>query len=177
MHLFFQGIAVQSGSPEAIPGHHCHLPALQEDHLAGVLQDSGDVGCNEHLSISQAYGHAAGVADPGSDKPVRLTTGHHHDAVGTLKTVESLPGGLLQAIGPFHVLFHQVGNHLGIRLRAEDMPFRLELPPEIEEVLHDAVVHHDDLAAAVGMRMGVVGAGTPMGRPSGVPYADVPVHG
>src|SRR5262245_22271040 len=51
------------------------------------------------------------------------------------------------------------------------MPFALELMLQIEIVLDDPVVHHDDAAGAVAVRMGVLFGGTSVRGPAGMPDA------
>jgi hypothetical protein len=53
-----------------------------------------------------------------------------------------------------------VRDDLGVGLRLEDVPLRLQLVLQLEVVLDDAVVDDDDLAGAVAVRVRVL-----FGRP------------
>src|SRR5205823_7716560 len=55
----------------------------------------------------------------------------------------------------------------------EDVPLRLELQLQIEVVLDDPVVDHDDLAGAVAVRVRVLFSGAPVRGPARVPDAVV----
>ena len=60
-----------------------------------------------------------------------------------------------------HLSLDEVGDDLGVGLGDEAVAFLLELPLEIEVVLDDAVVHDDDPARAVAVRVRVL-----LGRPA-----------
>src|SRR5512143_1281462 len=71
---------------------HLHLVASDDSHLvgfeendpAGMVQDGGDIGGNEILSLAKADNNAAGIADTGADNLVGLVSTHEHDAVSAL---------------------------------------------------------------------------------------------
>ena len=67
------------------------------------------------------------------------------------------------------VRLDEVGDRLGVGLRAQDVALGGELLAQGHVVLDDAVVNDGDLAVAVDVRMGVVLARTPVRRPSGMP--------
>src|SRR5258708_1076190 len=69
-------------------------------------------------------------------------------------------------------MLDQVGEHLGVGLRAERVAGRAQPLLEVEIVLEDAVVHHDEAALAVRVRMGVLLRGAAVGRPARVADAD-----
>ena len=62
-------------------------------------------------------------------------------------------------------LLDQVGDDFGIGLGLEGVAFVLELLLEGQVVFDDAVVHHDDVAFAVAVRVGVFLGGAAMGGP------------
>src|SRR5579862_5216721 len=66
------------------------------------------------------------------------------------------------------VLFDEMGDDLGVGLRAELVTFFDQLLLQAKIVLDDAVVHDDDLARAIAMRMGILFRGTAVGGPAGV---------
>src|SRR6267378_4103703 len=69
-------------------------------------------------------------------------------------------------------MLDQVGEHLGVGLRAERVAGRAQPLLEVEIVLEDTVVHHDEAALAVRVRMRVLLRGAPVGRPARVADAD-----
>ena len=77
---------------------------------------------------------------------------------------------------PLHLAFDEVRDHLGVGLGDEAVALGLELPLEIEVVLDDAVVHDDNPARAVAVRMGVLFRRTPVSGPSGMADAVVAVN-
>ena len=64
-----------------------------------------------------------------------------------------------------------MGDHLGVGLGGEHVALVLELGPQAQVVLHDAVQHDGEAARAVGVRMGVLVGGTAVGGPAGVGHA------
>ena len=59
-------------------------------------------------------------------------------------------------------------DHFGVGFGAKFVAFVDELLFQGDVVLHNAVVHHHDLAGAVAVGMRVLFGGTPMGGPAGV---------
>ena len=70
-----------------------------------------------------------------------------------------------------------MGDDLGVGIGTKEDAFGLQLGPQLAEVLDDAVLHHDDTAVAVGMRVGVTLAGPAVRGPTGVTDADLPGEG
>ena len=62
----------------------------------------------------------------------------------------------------------EVRHDLGVRVRCELVALRLQLGLELGEVLDDAVVHDEDLAVAVGVRVRVDVGGLAVRGPSRV---------
>src|SRR5262249_18292687 len=85
--------------------------------------------------------------------------------------------GGLEAAGLFEVGLDQVGEHLGIRLRAERVAGGAQPLLDLQVVLEDAVVHDDEAAVAVGVRVRVFLGRATVRRPARVADADRPGHG
>ena len=78
--------------------------------------------------------------------------------------------GVLEAVVlPF--LLDQVRDDFGVGLGLELVPLRRQLALELEIVLDDAVVHDDDAAGAVAMRVRVLFGGPAMRGPARVAEA------
>ena len=71
------------------------------------------------------------------------------------------------AVG-LQVLLDQMGDDFGIGLGAELVAFVDQLLLQADVVLHDAVVHDNDLAGAIAMRMGILFGGTAVRGPARV---------
>jgi hypothetical protein len=65
-----------------------------------------------------------------------------------------------------------VGDHLGVGLRLEPVPFGEETVFDLEVVLDDPVVDDHQRAVAVGVGVGVLLRGTAMGSPARVADAE-----
>ena len=146
--------------PNALPGHDGHLAVLENQDVARVRQDGGDVRRHEVLAVAEPDHHAAG---PGlrRDEGVGLPVRDHADRVRAPDLLERAAHRLGEAarLGP--VLLDQVRQHLRVGLRLEEVALGLEPGLDRQIVLEDAVVHDDDGARAVGVRVGVL-----LGRPA-----------
>ena len=69
-----------------------------------------------------------------------------------------------------------MGNNLGIGFGDELVTLRGELALEVEVVLDNAVVHHDDAARAVAMWVGVLFSWAAMGGPARVADTEGPLQ-
>ena len=75
------------------------------------------------------------------------------------------------------MLFDEVRDDFGIGLGGELVAFFDQLFLEAEIVFDDAVVHDDDFAGAIAMRMGIFFGGAAVRGPAGVADAVVPSSG
>ena len=106
---------LQVPDPVALAGQHHHLPVVEIHHRPGVLQQRRRIRSHEPLVLSHPDQQRRSIA--GRDQDARLIGGDEGQAVGALHVAQrrlltALPGSLVE-------LAHQVGQHLGIRLRLE----------------------------------------------------------
>ncbi len=66
----------------------------------------------------------------------------------------------------------QMGDHFGVGLGGEGVPFRFQLGPQGEVVLHDPVEHDGEAPGAVGVGVGVLVRGATVGGPARVGDTD-----
>ena len=74
------------------------------------------------------------------------------------------------------MLLHQVGDHFGVGLGPELVALVEELLLQGQIVLDDPVVHHDHVAFAVAMGVGVFFGGTSVSGPTRVPDPVGSIH-
>src|ERR1017187_6534396 len=165
-------VAVEIAQPDAARGEYGHIAVGQEKHVAGVVENGGDVGSDEVLVVPDADHHRR----PGARR---------HDLVGIGardRGQREHAGNLLH--GPAHgflevareVSLDQVRDHFSVRFRLENVAFGLEALFQWQIVLDDSVVHHDHVALAVAMGVGVLFGGTAVSGPAGVADAARPVQ-
>src|SRR6266480_466995 len=99
-----------------------------------------------------------------------ITLREDHHRVGASQLRECLTDGRHQVT--LVELLDQVRHHLRIRLGDEHVALRLQVLPQLGEVLDDAVVDHHDLFVTVGMRVRVDDRGTAVRRPAGMADAE-----
>ncbi len=154
----------------ARPRDDHHVPVLGEDHPAGLGQKGGDGRSQEVLAFAHAHHERGLFADPHDH--VRLV--HRYGAIGEVPL--HLPVGLddclpqRSPVGPLY----EMRDHLGVGLGGELMALFLELGPQAQIVLHDAVEHNGEPSLAVRVRMGVLVGRPAVGGPPGVSYAYSP---
>ena len=151
------------GELHAGAGDHRHLLVGEEDDVACVAQNRRNIGSNEKLLISQPDDDRRTVAN--GDNLLRIVRGHEHDREHAAHRHQGAPHGVLEAV-VLHFALDEVRDDLGVGLGRELVTLRLQFPLQVEVVLDDAVVHDDNAAGAVAMRMGVLLGGTAVCRPA-----------
>ena len=163
--------AVELGDLDPAPRHHRHVLVLQHHHVAGVGQDGRDVGSQEGLVLAQAHHHAA-RAELGRHQPIGHLAMEHDDRVGAAQLTERAAHRLVELRSVLEMALDQMRDDLGIRLGREDVPLGLQALLDRQVVLDDAVVHHHEVAGAVGVRVRVLVGGPAVGGPARVAEAD-----
>ena len=162
--LAFYGTSVEIGQVHAVAGEDGHVPVGQEEHVACIAQDGGYVGSDKILTVPQAHHYRR----PGA---------RGHDLVGIFPRDDAQrehAGHLFHSIahGAFEiaveVFLHQMRDDLRVGLGDEFVPFRDQLLLQGQVILDDAVMHYDDIAVAIAMRMGILFRGPAVGRPARV---------
>ena len=158
---------------DALSRDHGHLLVAEENDVAGVAQDRGDVGGDEELSVAHADDHRRAVAD--GDDLVGIVNRHEHDREEPAQVAERAPDGPFQAVVA-HLALDEVRHDLGIGLGHEPVAVALQLALQIQVVLDDAIVDDDDPPRAVTMWVGVLLRRAAVSRPSRVAHAVLAVH-
>jgi len=164
------GGAVGAGDAGASGGELCQIPILQVDHPPGVAEQGHHIRSQERLAIPQADDEgraAAGRENPGGIRGVEAGQG-----VDALHAAHGFPEGGLEGTALGHEVADHHGEDFGIGFRCESATGFLQLPAQFEEVLEDAVVHGDHLAAATQVGVGVLLRGAAVGGPAGVSDAE-----
>ena len=128
--------------PREVGHHHAGRPhvgdvaLLQEDDPVGVGEDGRDVAGDEALLAVEADDERHVQAGP--DQAADLAPVHDHQRVGALEAAQRGADGIREValVG----LLDQVGDRLGVRLGGQRVAVRLQLVPELAEVLDDPVV-------------------------------------
>ena len=152
----------------AVGGDHDGLVLTEFDGLAGVLDERGDVGAEEHLAVADAD-HQRGRA-PGGDDGARLVgVGEHQREVALQPRQHRHHGADEVARGRAVVVLpgHQVDGDLGVGVAGELDAGGLQLGAQRGEVLDDPVVDDGDLARRRRGAGGRCGRSACRGWPSG----------
>ena len=148
---------------------HRDLAVVEMHDLPGVAHERGDVGCDEHLAVTDADDDRRALAR--DDDAVRPGGVDHRDSVGAAYVRKGVSHPLLERL--FVGARDEVGDDLGIGLRGELDPFGHEARAQRRGVLDDAVVHHRDGAVRAQVRVGVGVVRRAVGCPSRVSDAQL----
>ena len=121
----------------------------------GVRHQGGQVAGHEHLAVAVADDDAAGVGYARRHDHTRLLPADRQHRGSALDAAHGGTGGVLEVVSLLDVLGDQVRDDLRIGLGAKLVAACPELSAQLAVVLDDAVVDHDDVAVAVGVRMSV----------------------
>ena len=145
---------------------------VEKDHLAGMRKHGGNVGGDKKFAVSLADDQ--GGAEFGGDHRPRFLLAEDGDRIGAANLGKRQAHGFFEIAGALDMVLDQVGDDFRIGLRTESMPGFPQALLEGEIVLDDAVVHNDDAAGIVRMRVRL--RWPAVGCPAGMADAAAPLH-
>ncbi len=175
------GVAVEVGEFDAGQGEDGHVAIGQEVDVARVVEHAGDIGGDERLAFANADDH--GRTEARGDDLVGLGGGEHAQGKGAGEPLDRAADGYFERNGSasgFGILLdllNEMGDDLGVGLGDEVVAERDEFVLQIEVILHNSVVHHDNAAGTVAMGVGVFFRGPAMRGPTGVAYTEGAMQG
>ena len=138
------------------------LAVIEINRLLRVAHERGGIGGDEHFVVADAEDHCAAVTR--NDDLLRMTRIHHRDAVGAGDRAQRRAHRVLERIGLD--ARNQLREHFGIGVGCEHDSAGFELRAQRMRVVDDAVVHDDDPARDVGVRVRVRIARRAVRRPA-----------
>ena len=166
-------VAVEVGDPVAVGGDHHGLVLAEFDGVAGVLDERGDVGADEHLAVADADHQRRGAAR-GDDGAGIVGVGEHQGEValqaaqhGQHRAGEVARG---RRRGGTAWATRCTATSVSVSL-ANSTPAASSSCAQRREVLDDAVVDDGDLAGGVAVRVRVAVGRAAVGGPAGVAQA------
>ena len=172
LRLAFDEVAVEVGELDAVEGEDGHFAVVEEDDVAGVMKNSGDVGGYEVFAFADADDDR--WAEAGGDDLVRFERAEDAEGEGSGEALDGFSDcffegdGRSRCFGDHLNLLDQVGDDLGVGFGDEDVALGGELALELEVVFDDAVVDDDDASGAIAVGVGVLFGGAAVGGPAGV---------
>ncbi len=139
-----------------------HLAVLHGQDRAGEARQGRGVAGAEELPFPKTDQQRSRLA--GHHQGSGGLSPHHRQGIGPMQPRQNRLEPLQQqrstgqaASGhqPRQLAAEQVGDHLGVRVRAEHHPLRLQFLAQAAEVFDDAVLHHRQPAGVIQMRVGV----------------------
>ena len=175
LHGALDGVAVEIHDADALRREHGDVAVGQEEHVARVGKNRGNVAGHEILALAQADDRRR----PGARRNdlVRVRRGKNGQGIDAGELLHRFPHGVFERAAVLHVLFHQVGDDFGIGFGDELVALFFQLALELDVIFHDAVMDDDDLAGAVAMRMRVFFGGTAVRGPARMADAVRALHG
>ena len=147
-----------------------HLAVAEEDDVRRVAAHRRDVRGEEELAATHADDDRRAVAH--RDDLVRIAGRRQDQHEQAAELLQRAPDGVLEAVVAL-LLLDEMRDDLGVGLRLEAVAGRQQPALQVEVVLDDAVVHDDEAARAVAVRVRVLFRRTAVGCPAGVPDAVV----
>src|SRR5579864_463946 len=171
LYLAHHRLAFKIHQTDTGRSHHRQVAIVQEEQIARVVKDGGDVRGDKIFVVAQPDDRRRTIAR--RDNLVGLFLGNYRQSKDAVEFLHGFAHRLFQAgtvaVGlAKKIILYQMGDDFRIRLGSERVAFFDEPLLERKVVFDDPVVHHHDLAGAVAMGMGVLFRGTPVGRPAGV---------
>ena len=167
-------VPVQVGHVQPFRGHDHDLVVLQDHPVLGVVQEGREVAGHEVLP--NAAPRDQRQVPLGPDHHPRVPLVQHGQRERPFQPLQRLAHRIREPEPLGQRPLDQMGDTLGVGLRREPVPLRLQLLPQAVEVLDDPVVDHRHPPRAVEVGMGVAVGRLPMGRPPGVPDPAHPVE-
>ena len=172
---FGQIVAVEVVDPVAVGGDHHGLVLAELDRVAGVSDEGGDVGADEHLALADADHQRRGATR--RDNGARFVgVGEYQGEVALEAAQHGQHGGaeITCGLAVAVLLGDQVDGHLGVGVAGEFDSGDLQLVAQGRVVLDDAVVDDGDFACCVAMRVRVAVGGTSVRGPASVTETGAP---
>src|ERR1700730_7845460 len=159
------GPAVMIHYADALLGKHGDVAVGEEKDFARVLQQRGNVAGNKKFALADAdHGRWSHTC---RNDLVRVFRRHEHERVDAAQLFQRAAYGFFEWRG-LGMLLHQVRDDFGVGFRDELVSLALQLLFELQIVFDNAVVHDNDLAGAVAMRVRVLFGRSAMGGPARV---------
>ena len=143
LHLTRNRHVVEREHVDAFRQHAGDVSVLEIDDLARMGHDGRDVAGDDRRALADADDQRGPLA--GDDHLPWMPSGNHGDSVGALHLLEGLRDRG-EEIAPVKC-GDEMRQDLGVRLRDEHAPARLELRPQRGVVLDDAIVHQGQVPA------------------------------
>jgi hypothetical protein len=167
-----------------VRGEHREVAVGEEEEVAGVVEDGGNIAGHKVFVLAQPDHRRRPL--PRRDDLVQILGGDDSQSKNSLELPDRGAHGLFQAsrlpgtriLGTLSETFlNEVGDHFGVRLGGELVPFLLQLPLQLQVVFDDTVVNQGDRAVAVAVRVGILFRGGAVRRPARVPDSVSSVEG
>ena len=160
---------MEIGDAVTVGGDHHRLVLTEFDGIAGVLDECGHVGADEHLAVADTDNQRCGAAC-GDDHARLVGVGEDKREMALEPAQHREHGGREVACGVAVVVLpgDQMNSDLGIGVAGELHPRGFQLGAQRRVVFDDPVVHDRDLARGVAVRVGVAVGGPAVGCPASV---------
>lgn len=167
------GASADGGDLEVVLIQADDVVVVEVDGFPGVGDDGADIAGEEVLPLADA--EHEGAAAPRSDEDSGEVDVHEGDAVGTFDLFQGEAQGLDEAfagrIAPFApeafvVLADEMGEDFRVGLGLESVALGAQFFLDGLVVLDDPIMHEDEAAALVGVRVGVFVGNAAVGGPA-----------
>ena len=117
-HLFLREITFDH---IGIPGQNGILAIPDNNRILGIIDERVEIGTDKFQFITDPQ-HQRGFP-PGAENLVRMINGNNRKGKGSFQHIQSFHQCQLNIVALLVMLFQQVRNHFGIRIRVKLMSF------------------------------------------------------
>jgi len=147
---------------------HDQLAVFHEDHVSGVGENRRYIGGDKELFLANPHHHRRALL--GGNHDPRLSLAEDADRIGAPDLGQGVAYRRLETAAGRQFLLDEMGYDLGVGFAFEDMTGLTQPVLQLEIVLDDTVMDHDDRSGFMGM--GIDLGRTTMGGPAGMPDTD-----
>src|ERR1700735_115128 len=159
------GVAFEIHQADALRGEHGDFAVAEEEHIASVLENRGNIACDKKLVLTQPYHN--GRAKACRNYLERIARGQCHESVSPAHHFDCLQNSSFER-SVFRIFFDEVRDDFSIRFGEKFVTFFDELMLQLHIIFDDAIVYDDDFTGAVAVRVGILFGWASVGGPTGV---------
>ncbi len=142
---------------DALAREHGRVAVLEIGDRVGERRERDGVGAEIHLAVAVADRQRRALAR--ADQQIVLAGEQESEREGAAQPRQRRLHRLGRRAAVLHLLGDEMGDHLGVGLRAELRALALQFLAQLAEILDDAVVHDRQTVGGVRMRVA-------LGRPA-----------
>ena len=167
-------MAIEIGDLHALRRDDGDIAIGEEKNLARMMKQRGNIAGDKIFIFAKA--HDRRRTEPRGDDFVGLTRRENGERVNAREALDGLADSIFERL-ILEIFLDEMRDNFGIGFSDELVAFAHQFVLQLEIILDDAVVHHDDFPGAIAMRMRIFFSGAAVRGPARVADAIDPIYG